>query len=77
MNRLWNPSGFAYGNARSLAKLFGIAANGGSFQGKTLMSSSMVNRQVEEVKSGYDKCLKANITYGRGYNIFQSPKVGL
>ena len=75
VNKLWNPSAYSHGNGRELAKLFGILANGGSFNGKQIMSPATIKLQTEKIKSGKDECLKIDITYGRGYTIMESPKV--
>ena len=76
VNQIWNPSAFGHTNGRALAKLFGILANGGSYGGKELMSQQTIVGQTKIVKSGYDKATKTDISYGRGYTIFMSPKVG-
>ena len=75
VNKLWNPSIFGHGNSQALAKLFGILANGGSFEGKNLMSPATVELQTHKMKSGRDRILRVPITYGRGYTIMTSPKV--
>lgn len=75
VNKLWNPSGLAYGNARTLAKLYGLLANGGSYQGKSLMSPSTIAQLTRIIKGGIDKSIKLERHYGFGFCILQSPKV--
>ena len=75
VTKLWNPSVFGHGNAHALAKLYGILANGGSSNGKRLMSPATVESQLQVIISGKCKILRLDTDFGRGYTIMQSPKV--
>ena len=75
VNQLWNASAFGYGNAHGLAKIYGILANGGSSNGKKLLSPETIELLSKKVKSGKDKVLGLRSSYGRGVFIMRSPQV--
>jgi CubicO group peptidase (beta-lactamase class C family) len=54
------PAGNGIGNARSVAQLGSILANGGSYNGKQVLSRSMVERAIREQVRGRDA-----IAFGR------------
>jgi CubicO group peptidase (beta-lactamase class C family) len=54
------PAGNGIGNARSVAQLGSILANGGSYNGKQVISRSMVERAIQEQIRGRDA-----IAFGR------------
>jgi CubicO group peptidase (beta-lactamase class C family) len=54
------PAGNGIGNARSVAQLGSIMANGGSYNGKQVLSRSMVERAIQEQVRGRDA-----IAFGR------------
>ena len=66
------PASNGFGTADSLAKLYGILANGGSYKGKKLMSPETIHRLNEPLVSDVDLILGLNITLGRGVMMFPS-----
>jgi CubicO group peptidase (beta-lactamase class C family) len=48
------PAGNGIGNARSVAQMGSILANGGSYNGKQVLSRSMVERAIQEQSRGRD-----------------------
>lgn len=71
-----NPSTHGYGTATSIAKLFGILANGGIWNGKKTLSSNVINQlSIPEIE-GEDLCVFIPQTMGLGTKLLKSPKVG-
>jgi CubicO group peptidase (beta-lactamase class C family) len=57
-SRAWRaaeiPAGNGHGNARSLAQLGSILANGGTYQGKRILSRAVVEEAIREQSRGRD-----------------------
>ncbi|CAD5115210.1 DgyrCDS4203 [Dimorphilus gyrociliatus] len=69
-----NPSTHGYGTATSAAKLFGILANGGMWNGKKIISANIINKlNIPEV-SGEDQCVFFQQTMGLGTKLLKSPQ---
>ena len=64
-----------YGTARDLAKLMGILANGGSYNGKSYMSPEIVRLLTEVLTDRSDEVLPWPQVYGRGTTPLLSPLV--
>ena len=64
-----------YGTARDLAKLMGILANGGSYNGTTFMSPETVRLLTEVLTDRPDEVLPHPQPYGLGTNPYRSPLV--
>ena len=64
---------FGYGTVRSMAKLFGILANGGMDGKKRLLSEKTLNKMAKPAASGPDEILHINVTYGLGYFLLPQP----
>ncbi len=63
------PAGGGTGNARSVAAVQTIMANGGMAGGKRFLSEAGVRRALEEQISGMDKVLAMPVRYGMGYGL--------
>ena len=63
-----------YGTARDLAKLMGILANGGSYNGTSLMSRHTTAMLTDVLTEG-DEYVMGRNTLGRGVTPFKSPLV--
>ncbi|MBM3139193.1 MAG: beta-lactamase family protein [Chloroflexi bacterium] len=71
--RLWRaaeyPSTNPHSNARSLARLFGALACGGSVDGVSVLSPGMVEQAREEQASGEDLVLGRPTRFGLGFQL--------
>ncbi|OWF54642.1 Beta-lactamase domain-containing protein 2 [Mizuhopecten yessoensis] len=65
-----------HGNARSLAKLYGILANGGQINGKQMISQEMIHVLNKPVVSKLSLDLHRPATYGLGLIFFDNPQGG-
>jgi hypothetical protein len=73
-------SSHGFGTARGLAKLMGILANGGQYDGRTLLSPEAIERLNTPLSSEFDRVVLRDITYGPGTTIkdvegYNFPKV--
>ena len=67
-----------YGTARDLAKLVGILANGGTYEGRTYLSAETVRQLTEALTERDDEVLPVSfMVYGRGTTPFRSPAVSV
>ena len=65
-----------YGTARDLAKLMGILANGGSYNGKSYMSPETTRLLTEVLTEGAEYVMgMPDLQFGRGVSPFLSPLV--
>ena len=65
-----------YGTARDLAKLMGILANGGSYNGKSYMSPETTRLLTEVLTEGAEYVMgMPDLQFGRGVSPFPSPLV--
>ena len=64
-----------YGTARDLAKLMGILANGGSYNGKNYMSPETIRLLTEVLTERVDEIIPMQFPYGPGTTPFKSPLV--
>ncbi|XP_060064309.1 beta-lactamase domain-containing protein 2-like isoform X2 [Ylistrum balloti] len=69
-------STMGHGNARSLAKLYGILANGGQMDGKQMLSQDMINILNKPVVDKLSLDLYRPVTYGLGVIFFGNPQGG-
>ncbi|XP_050395773.2 beta-lactamase domain-containing protein 2 isoform X1 [Patella vulgata] len=56
-----------YSSAKALAKIFGILASGGTYQGKQLLSKDSIEKLNTKMVEGLDNTLLVNMSYGRGF----------
>lgn len=63
------PAANGHGNARSVATIQAIMANGGSLGGRTFLSEAGVNRVLEEQADGTDLVLGVPIRFGLGFGL--------
>lgn len=63
------PAANGHGNARSVAEIQALVANGGVARGKRLLSEAGVRRALEEQISGDDMVLGMPVRYGMGYGL--------
>jgi CubicO group peptidase (beta-lactamase class C family) len=63
------PAGNGHGNARSVAKVQTLIANGGSAFGKTILSRKGSERAFEEQLNGMDLVLGVPVRFGMGYGL--------
>ncbi len=63
------PSANGFGNARSVAAVQSVLANGGQARGVRLLSEAGCERALEEQYSGVDEVLHSQIRYGMGYGV--------
>ena len=61
-----NPSYSGFGTARSLAKLWGIVASGGSHGGQTLMSARGLDIIDDIVITNKDRVIMSEVSWGHG-----------
>jgi CubicO group peptidase (beta-lactamase class C family) len=61
------PSGGGIGNARAVAEIHAILANGGVSQGRRFLSEAGCRRALEEQVSGVDLVLGIPISFGLGF----------
>ena len=63
------PAGGGTGNARSIAEIHAILANGGVAKGKRFMSEAGCRKALEVQISGTDLILGGPVTYGMGFGL--------
>jgi CubicO group peptidase (beta-lactamase class C family) len=63
------PAGNGQGDARSLACLYGVLANGGIHQGRVLISPEGLASAIAERFNGKDACYGADTVFGAGFRI--------
>lgn len=63
------PAANGHGNARSVATVQAIMANGGTLGGRRFLSESGVERVLEEQSNGTDLVLGVPIRFGLGYGL--------
>jgi CubicO group peptidase (beta-lactamase class C family) len=63
------PAANGHGNARSVAKVQSVVANGGTLAGKRILSQRGCERVFEEQANGTDLVLGAPIRFGMGYGL--------
>ncbi|HET9077442.1 MAG TPA: serine hydrolase domain-containing protein [Acidimicrobiales bacterium] len=63
------PAAGGHGNARSVATVQAIMANGGTLGGKTFLSEAGVERVLEEQADGMDLVLGVPLRFGMGYGL--------
>lgn len=61
------PAAGGFGNARSLAEVQAVLANGGTAGGRRILSEAACNRVLEPQVTGRDRILDMNLTWGLGY----------
>jgi CubicO group peptidase (beta-lactamase class C family) len=66
------PSAGGFGNARSVAAVQAVLANGGQARGVRLLSEAGCERVLEEQFSGHDEVLGGRMRYGMGYALMQA-----
>ena len=64
-----------YGTSRDLAKVMGILANGGSYNGKSYMSPETVRLLTEVLTDKMDEVIRIPAAIGRGTVVIKSPMV--
>lgn len=77
LNQIPTSSFLGFGNARSLAKLWGIIANGGTYKNKTLMTPDMVRLLGTPVAAGRSLDGIVDVPLGRGVFFLPTPQVDL
>jgi CubicO group peptidase (beta-lactamase class C family) len=70
------PAGGASANARSLARLFALLAQGGSLDGTRLLSPATIAAATHERVSGVDQCIGNDRRYGAGYALNSHGRMG-
>jgi CubicO group peptidase (beta-lactamase class C family) len=72
-----NPSGNGWGNARSVARVCAVFANGGTLDGVRLLSPALVDEAATEQYHGEELFIGGTIRYGLGFGLhsdeFPSP----
>ena len=63
------PAGNGHGNARSVAKVQTLIANGGSAFGKRILSKAGCDRVFDEQSNGMDLVLGTPVRFGMGYGL--------
>ena len=63
------PAGNGHGNARSVAKVQTLIANGGSAFGKRILSQNGCDRVFDEQSNGMDLVLGVPVRFGMGYGL--------
>lgn len=63
------PSAGGFGNARSVAAVQSVLANGGEARGVRLLSAAGCERVLEEQFSGVDEVFGGRMRYGMGYSV--------
>ncbi|MFZ4687678.1 MAG: serine hydrolase domain-containing protein [Polymorphobacter sp.] len=63
------PAANGHGNARSVAEIQTLLANGGVSKGKRILTEAGVRRVLEEQASGEDQVLGVAMRYGLGYGL--------
>lgn len=64
------PSTHGHGTAANLAKFFAILANGGTLDGKRMMSEQTVRQLAVPVVEGYDCSFGIDCRWGLGVQLF-------
>lgn len=62
-----------HGTARAIAKLYGIIANGGVYDNKTLLEESTIKTLNQTIVEGNDVVLGAELKFGHGLIISDTP----
>lgn len=70
------PAGGISANARSLARLFALLANGGSLDGTRLLSAATMAAATRERVAGIDQCIGNDRRYGAGYALNSHGRMG-
>jgi CubicO group peptidase (beta-lactamase class C family) len=63
------PASNGHGNARSIAKVGSILANGGYFEDTQFLSNQMIEKAIEEQISGIDLVLMGSLRFGLGFGL--------
>ncbi|WP_067472590.1 serine hydrolase domain-containing protein [Actinomadura hibisca] len=63
------PAAGGHGNARSVAAVQSVLANGGSARGVRLLSEAGCERVLEEQSNGKDRFLRFPLRFGMGYGL--------
>ncbi|MFX1326485.1 MAG: serine hydrolase domain-containing protein [Promethearchaeota archaeon] len=63
------PASNGHGNARSIAKIGSILANGGSYEGIQFLSNQIIEKAIEEQISCNDLVLMTPIRFGLGFGL--------
>ncbi|XP_062606408.1 beta-lactamase domain-containing protein 2-like [Saccostrea cucullata] len=74
LNQIPFTSFLGFGNSRSLAKLWGILANGGTYKNTTLLNSSMINMLGTPLTSGRSEDGLFDVAVGRGVFFLPTPQ---
>ncbi|XP_061181860.1 BAI1-associated protein 3-like [Saccostrea echinata] len=74
LNQIPLTSFLGFGNSRSLAKLWGILANGGTYNNNTLLNPAMINLLGSPLISGRSKDGVLDTTVGRGVFFLPTPQ---
>ncbi|XP_062614250.1 beta-lactamase domain-containing protein 2-like [Saccostrea cucullata] len=74
LNQIPFTSFLGFGNSRSLAKLWGILANGGTYKNTTLLNSSTINTLGTPLTSGRSKDGLFDVAVGRGVFFLPTPQ---
>jgi CubicO group peptidase (beta-lactamase class C family) len=67
------PAVNGHGNARSIAEIMTVLANGGVAKGKRLMSAAGCRRALDRQISGPDLVMRLEVSFGLGFAIPPSP----
>ena len=70
------PAANGQTNGRSLAKFYGILANGGALHGKQLLSPEAIARCMAEQSHGFDQVLRLNTRFSLGFMLSQEKGSG-
>ncbi|WP_439814934.1 serine hydrolase domain-containing protein [Zavarzinia sp. CC-PAN008] len=63
------PAAGGHGNARSIARIHALLANGGVANGRRLLSEATVRRTLQQQTDGIDLCLGFHARYGLGFGL--------
>ncbi len=63
------PASNGHGNARAIAKVGTLLANGGEYEGVQYISPQMIEKAIEEQISGIDLVLMGPIRFGLGFGL--------
>lgn len=63
------PASNGHGNAKSIAKIGSILANGGRFEGVQFLSNQMIEKAIEEQISGVDLVTMTPNRFGLGFGL--------
>lgn len=67
--RAENPAGGGHGNARSVAEIHALTANGGRAKGKQIISPDGLEPIFDVQSDGIDKVLPVHIKFGMGFGL--------